>query len=43
MFAMWDGKPYEKLIWNILKPEWKKLWKHLKRLNANFYWNVFRD
>ena len=25
MFAMWDGKPYEKLIWNILKPEWKKL------------------
>ena len=25
MFAMWDGKPYEKLIWNVLKPEWKKL------------------
>ena len=25
MFAMWDGKPYEKLIWNILKPEFKKL------------------
>jgi hypothetical protein len=25
MFAMWDGKPYDKLIWNILKPEWKKL------------------
>jgi RNA ligase len=25
MFAMWDGKPYEKLIWNIIKPEWKKL------------------
>ena len=25
MFAMWDGKPYDKLIWNVLKPEWKKL------------------
>ena len=25
MFAIWDGKPYEKLIWNILKPEFKKL------------------
>ena len=25
MFAMWDGKPYDKLIWNILKPEFKKL------------------
>jgi hypothetical protein len=25
MFAMWDGKPYDKLIWNIVKPEWKKL------------------
>jgi RNA ligase len=25
MFAMWDGKPYDKLIWNIIKPEWKKL------------------
>ena len=25
MFARWDGKPYEKLIWNILKPEFKKL------------------
>jgi len=25
MFAMWDRKPYEKLIWNILKPEFKKL------------------
>jgi RNA ligase len=25
MFAMWDRKPYDKLIWNILKPEWKKL------------------
>ena len=25
MFAMWDGKPYDKLIWNILKPTWKKL------------------
>lgn len=25
MFAMWDKKPYDKLIWNILKPEFKKL------------------
>jgi len=25
MFAMWDGKPYEKIIWNILKPDFKKL------------------
>jgi RNA ligase len=25
MFAMWDEKPYDKLIWNILKPEFKKL------------------
>lgn len=25
MFAMWDGKPVDKLIWNILKPQWKKL------------------
>ena len=25
MFAMWDGKPYDKLIWNVIKPEWKKL------------------
>ena len=25
MFAMWDGKPYDKLIWNIIKPEFKKL------------------
>lgn len=25
MFAMWDGKPYEKIIWNILRPEFKKL------------------
>jgi RNA ligase len=25
MFAMWDGKPYDKIIWNILKPEFKKL------------------
>jgi RNA ligase len=25
MFAMWDRKPYDKLIWNILKPQFKKL------------------
>lgn len=25
MFAMWDGKDYEHIIWNIIKPEWKKL------------------
>ena len=25
MFAMWDGKPYEKIIWHIIKPEFKKL------------------
>jgi len=25
MFAIWDGKPYDKLIWNILKPDFKKL------------------
>jgi hypothetical protein len=28
MFAMWDEKPYDKLIWNILKPEFKKLWHY---------------
>ena len=25
MFAMWDGKPHDKLIWNIIKPQFKKL------------------
>lgn len=25
MFAIWDGKPKDKLIWNILKPQFKKL------------------
>jgi T4 RnlA family RNA ligase len=25
MFAMWDGKPYDKLIWDVIKPQWKKL------------------
>ena len=25
MFAIWDGKPTDKLIWNILKPTFKKL------------------
>jgi len=26
MFAMWDGKDYDKIIWKALKPEYKKLW-----------------
>lgn len=25
MFAMWDGKDYEHIIWNIIKPRWKRL------------------
>jgi RNA ligase len=25
MFAMWDGKDYDKIIWKALKPEFKKL------------------
>jgi RNA ligase len=25
MFAMWDKKPYEKIIWKLLKPEFRKL------------------
>jgi len=25
MFAMWDGKDYDKIIWRALKPEYKKL------------------
>lgn len=25
MFAMWDKKPYHHIIWNLLKPEFKKL------------------
>lgn len=25
MFAMWDGKDYNKIIWKALKPEYKKL------------------
>ena len=25
MFAMWDGKNYDKIIWKALKPEFKKL------------------
>jgi RNA ligase len=25
MFAMWDKKKYDKIIWNILKPEFSKL------------------
>ena len=25
MFAMWDGKDYDKIIWKALKPEYKKL------------------
>jgi hypothetical protein len=25
MFAMWDGKDYDKIIWKSLKPEYKKL------------------
>lgn len=24
-FAMWDGKDYDKIIWKLLKPEYKKL------------------
>ena len=25
MFAMWDGKPYDQLIWKLLKPKFMKL------------------
>jgi RNA ligase len=25
MFAMWDKKPYDKIIWDIIKPKFKKL------------------
>ncbi len=25
LFAMWDKKPYDKLIWKLLKPKYKKL------------------
>lgn len=25
MFLMWDGKDYNKAIWNLIKPTWKKL------------------
>ena len=25
MFAMWDGKQYDKIIWKALRPEFKKL------------------
>ena len=25
MFAMWDKKPYNKIIWKLIKPEFKKL------------------
>jgi hypothetical protein len=25
---MWDGKDYDKIIWKLLKPEYKKLWEY---------------
>jgi hypothetical protein len=25
MFLMWDGKDYGKAVWNVIKPNWKKL------------------
>jgi hypothetical protein len=25
MFAMWDRKPYDQLIWKLLKPKFMKL------------------
>ena len=25
MFSMWDGKPYDHIIWRIIKPDFKKL------------------
>lgn len=25
MFLMWDGKDYDKAVWNVIKPTWKKL------------------
>ncbi len=25
MFLMWDGKDYSKAVWNVIKPNWKKL------------------
>ena len=27
MFAMWDGKPYEHIIWRIMKPKYEKPFK----------------
>jgi RNA ligase len=27
LFAMWDGKPYEHMIWRIMKPKYEKPFK----------------
>jgi RNA ligase len=27
MFAMWDGKPYDDIIWKLIKPKWSKPFK----------------
>jgi hypothetical protein len=27
LFAMWDGKPYEHIIWRIMKPKYEKPFK----------------
>jgi len=28
LFAMWDGKPYEHMIWKIMKPKYEKPFKN---------------
>jgi RNA ligase len=27
LFAMWDGKPYDDIIWKLIKPKWSKPFK----------------
>jgi hypothetical protein len=27
MFSMWDKKPYDDIIWKIIKPKWSKPFK----------------
>jgi hypothetical protein len=27
MFAMWDKKPYDDIIWKLIRPKWSKPFK----------------
>jgi hypothetical protein len=27
LFSMWNGKPYEHIIWKMIKPKWSKPFK----------------